>query len=582
VNPDAMLVSAMSRSIICVASLFPLHLADAQDFPSLNLPLFSEEVSYRQNVCDRHDSYYNGAFELRDALEGFELHPLITIGQYFHLDKNGAIDEEDPGLLVAILDELAKRGSFTWRNSFAVTEGPGENHTWTDLLAWGTESYDVSVDWYIKNVERLRIGTGFPEGFVDASFILVGFKEDESNNSDLWTWTLPFNRDLWIAIAITVVVSGILYEVVEVMGPATETKPREWHPGKGIFGALLIVMQHFHINPRTRGGKLLSLSLAFWSLIVVTTYTANLASFFVIQNAPSSQIQTVDDAINAEMSMCLWKDTASHEFLLENFPKGTYVPISGQFGIFEGLLDGTCGLVVATLDQWEQAEIDKTINKHCNLERIGRVINFQDAGFGVKADSGRLCTSFVEDVLNFHLVDMNTDGTMDLLKKKEKQKTSSINCEAIDASSGDGEVSTQLSLQVMAGPFVVHAIMTGLALVWTTVSVFVGRFKQKDPERKSEDHSKRVLVMNADDDEDSTSEEASSHLSMQALARGFRGLQKVQKEIAKKQHTIADEQSAHVASTTAQLAYITAVLKSMQEKEESQNPNHPSSQFFLN
>jgi hypothetical protein len=146
------------RSIIGTVSLFLLHPATAQEKPSLYIPEYNFNVTYRQNVCDRHQGYYNGSFELRDALEGFELHSLLTMTDYFRLDKNGAINENNPGLVPNILDELAKRGGFTWRNSFAVTNGPGDILTWTDLLAWATESYDVSADWWIHSIERIRMG----------------------------------------------------------------------------------------------------------------------------------------------------------------------------------------------------------------------------------------------------------------------------------------------------------------------------------------------------------------------------------------------------------------------------------------
>jgi hypothetical protein len=548
-----------------------LALADAQEKPSLYLPLFSDEGSYRQDVCHRHDSYYNGTFELRDALEGFAINSLIRPGEYFHLDDNGAIDKEDPGLVAHILDELAKRGSFTWRNSFAVTEGPGDNHTWTELLDWAIESYDVSVDWWVHSAERYKMGATFPEGFVDSSYILVGFKEDDdgesSKKADLWTWTSPFDRSLWIAILVTVIVSGILYEVVEHIEPIRgETKKRKWHPGKGMFGTSLIVLQHFHVNPRTRAGKVLSLSLAFWSLVVVATYTANLASFFVIQNTPSTQIQSIDDAINAGISMCVQESTPAQAFGEKNYPKGIYVPKS-DFTDFDGLLNGECGLVLTYVNAWEDNKIDKTVNAECDLEWIGRVISFKEAGFVLKGDSGRLCTNLVQDVLNLHLLEMKIDGTMELLKKKFQQKTQDIDCEAINAAAGADEASSnQLSLQEMAGPFLVHLIATGLGLVLATVSVFVRRFKQTDLEPDGDDHSDTsVLPMKKVDGEDSTSEEEEiSDLSMQALATGLRAVQNRQDEIAR--------------DLTAQLSVVTAVLKSIQEKEASQYPKPPSNQ----
>jgi hypothetical protein len=600
--------------ILFVASFLLLVLADAQEKPSLDIPQYTFNVTYRQNVCDRHDDYYIGLFELRDALQGFEINSLIRVGEYFHLDDNGAIDEENPGLQANILDELAKRGGFTWRNSFAVTDGPGDNHTWTELLDWAMESYDVSVDWWVHSAERYKIGVAFPDGFVDSSYILVGFKEDDDESSKkaaFWSWLEPFDVGLWIAIAVTVVVSGALYEVVEYIEPLRgETKKRKWHPGKGLFGTTLIVLQHFHVKPRTRAGKVLSVSLAFWSLIVLATYTANLASFFVIQNTPSVEIESVDDAINAGISMCVSDGAATHLFAQANYPKGIYVPIPGVTEV-EGLLNGDCGLVLTYVNKWEQFKIDKTIHGKCNLEWVGRVINFKEAGFGLKADSGRLCTSLVENVLNLHLVEMNLDGTMELLKKKFQQKTQDIDCEAINAAAGaDDDSSHQLTLQEMAGPFLVHSIATGLALLLAAAFVFARHLKRKDLEPDG-DHDSDTSDSAINNVDDSTIHFENSRASMQAETTELRGIAKVQKEQATKQDEIAQKQ----AQTTerrgiakvqkeqatkqdemaqkqdeiaqkqdemmARLAYVAAVLKSMPEKESSPYPKPPSSKFAL-
>jgi hypothetical protein len=579
--------------MLFVASLLLLVLADAQEKPSLDIPQYTFNVTYRQNVCDRHEDYYNGLFELRDALQGLEISSLVQTGVYFQLDDNGAINEEDPGLVVDIMDELAKRGSFTWRNSFAVTDGPGVNHTWTELLGWAVESYDVSADWWVHSAERYKIGVTFPDGFVDSSYILVGFKEDDdggsSKKADFWTWLEPFDLDLWIAIFVTFIISGALYEVVEHIEPVRgETKKRKWHPGKGLFGTSLIVLQHFHVNPRTRAGKVLSLSLAFWSLVVLATYTANLASFFVIQNAPSSQIQSVDDAINAGISMCILDGSATHVFAQENYPKGIYVPQSDEF---DGLLNGDCGLAFTYVNAWESVKIDKTVNGDCDLQWVGRVISFNEAGFALKGDSGRLCTSLVQDVLNLHLVEMNIDGTMELLKQKFQQKTQDIDCEAIEAAAGAAADSGQLSFKEMAGPFLVHSIMTIMALIVAAVSVFFERIKQKYPELEDDDSAiknvdesdddefeRGLVLINVDESHKVIDTRANrrarrlSMLSQGTLPQGteLRGIRQAQKEQAAKQEEVI-----------AQLASITAVLKSIQGKELNRYPKPPSSEFAL-
>ena len=50
-----------------------------------------------------------------------------------------------PGFMVEILDEVAKRAGFTWRDSYSLFRDPEKlGKTWTDLVQWQVKSYDMS------------------------------------------------------------------------------------------------------------------------------------------------------------------------------------------------------------------------------------------------------------------------------------------------------------------------------------------------------------------------------------------------------------------------------------------------------
>ena len=160
--------------------VFLLHTQSsyAQEKPSLFLTPFDYTTSYLQNVCDRHQSYYNATLELKDALRGFELHALVRVGDFARLDENGALSVDNPGLSSLILDELASRAGFTWRDSFAITSGPDENHTWAELLEWSTDVYDLSAEYFTHTIDRYRRGIAFPEGLDNGYLIMVGLQPD--------------------------------------------------------------------------------------------------------------------------------------------------------------------------------------------------------------------------------------------------------------------------------------------------------------------------------------------------------------------------------------------------------------------
>ena len=97
---------------------------------------------------------------MEDALEGLELPTVNVISQYFRLnEETGALDGDYPGLTSVLLDELARRAEFTWRDSYAVTSEPNieRRRNWTELLQWTAETYDVSLDWWAHSISRMHV-----------------------------------------------------------------------------------------------------------------------------------------------------------------------------------------------------------------------------------------------------------------------------------------------------------------------------------------------------------------------------------------------------------------------------------------
>ena len=97
-------------------------------------------------------------------------------------------------IIVEIMDELAERAGFQWRNSFAVINDEIGNNTFTDLLEWTTSTYDISLDWWTFDIRRMALGVTFPEGWYDSTIIMVG-KESSRKAFEVWAWTEPFSLD---------------------------------------------------------------------------------------------------------------------------------------------------------------------------------------------------------------------------------------------------------------------------------------------------------------------------------------------------------------------------------------------------
>lgn len=212
----------------------------AQEAPSLFLEMFDYSTSFRQSVCERQAQLDNETIRLRDALQGLELNTWLYKDNHYvnFLDDNNVLDPDDPGLIVVLLDELAIRGGFTWRNSFGVVDNvtlpegkvcccieaavksdnlPLSNilllQTFTDVAVWSTWAFDVSAVYWAKSLQRMDRGVSYPEGWYNGDVIMIGVKKDAtgSSNLDLWSFLEPFTTGVWIMILVTILVSALVY-----------------------------------------------------------------------------------------------------------------------------------------------------------------------------------------------------------------------------------------------------------------------------------------------------------------------------------------------------------------------------------
>lgn len=229
----------MSHSLLLL--LLQLHLpiqatATAQkggERPTIFAPKFDYSQTYRTNVCDRQRLVWNNTVQLPNALEGLALTVVLTDyrvadeDKYFTLDQDGGIPTGDPGLFAVVLDEVAARAGFTWRQSFGVagarnstTDG---DRSWTDILHWGVQTFDISVEKWGRSLARQEMGIEFPTGWWDSSVILVESVPPGQATKrvvNLWSFLDPFDTNVWLAIVAAIVCTGLLHWMLENLDPA--------------------------------------------------------------------------------------------------------------------------------------------------------------------------------------------------------------------------------------------------------------------------------------------------------------------------------------------------------------------------
>ena len=453
-----------------LALTLPSLLVVSQELPnpSFAVQQFDDTANFRQSFCDEYELVNKGALLLPLALNNTAIRPVLVVGEYFHLDEEtGAINAEYPGLVAVLLDEFCSRAKCTWRDSYAVVDAPDKNHTWTDLLEWTTQSYDLSVDWWAASAERMALGIAFPESWYDADIIMVQKKPTDENNRpfNLWAWLTPFDAGVWGLIIATIVFSGLVYSGLEILDHRADKRNLGTDIAETTFLAAVTFTSHFEFHPRTHAARLFTLSLSFWAMLMGAAYTANLASFLVAQNQLGLILLDVQDAVKTNQPICTYASTQADVAVSQAFPRANYARKDTMEDVFKSVSNGECIVGITTLSAWDHFSRIKKVNEDCQLEWVGRTFEQVPAGFATVADSGTMCTSLLRDVINYHFLAMKTDGFMQAAWETYLQQTTDWNCIAAGLEEEETEKNGTLTLQNMGGIFAFHLMLTGAALV---------------------------------------------------------------------------------------------------------------------
>jgi hypothetical protein len=457
--------------------LLSLGLAGGQA-PSLFNPPIGSNVTFRTNVCNNFLDYASGTADIRDALTGLEL----TVGVvdqlndvYIRFNNDGTINEADPGIFVVVLDELASRGSFTWRNSYARILPPthhglnaetGKNYTWTDVLFNAVKHFDFSFAEWVHNQERRELGISFPVGWYDSSTILVQSNVEDKVTFDVTAFLRPFSNEVWGMIVAVFVVSGILYWMID--------KISNWGTDNEVnsvlydmfLATMTFTQHHMYWDPSGHGKRIFAFSASFWSLVLASAYTANLASFLVSQGQPDEIATTLAEVEALGIPLCVRANAAVESSLNARYPNLNLVRDADFEVIYSKLAKGECGLLATRPFDFDQFRNNFTLNPECSLQWVGRPDLINKGGPATLVDTKNYCTSLITHVLEIHMNEMIDNGFIDQAWQAHLRNQSDHQC-------GDGgqeetkDVEGQYSLTVkeVGGIFVFHGALGLLAII---------------------------------------------------------------------------------------------------------------------
>lgn len=339
-----------------------------------------------------------------------------------------------------VLKEVATRGGFTFTTLDTEPLSIGEKNTdgLKKLMADENNTHsDVFGSYWTDTSSRRQIGALFSAHFIDTTRVIVTFQDsviEQEFVDRIFTFLKPFRAEMWVAIAVGCIISGIATHWLELSTMAGQGKRyrKALKDAKGVRWKTFIPylfrsFGHFAnsghtLYAHTVAGKLHNVVWAFLVLIILAAYLANLASFLAVQDKLAPTYQNINAILLAKATLCVDPlDDIANEYLtsypnLKRYPLNpSWMPENGKKR-YEGLLQlmrgGTCVAMVVRENQFAALEMD---DKNCDLRKRDPLSPPIGGGFAFPPDK---CGPLMLAVFDSILVGMQANGTIDAYWKQ--------------------------------------------------------------------------------------------------------------------------------------------------------------------
>ncbi|XP_078377925.1 glutamate receptor ionotropic, kainate 3-like [Oculina patagonica] len=260
----------------------------------------------------------------RGSLQGKKLRAVIAEDAPFIMKKkdvDGHFLYE--GYCIDLLNELARNLKFSYEiypSPDGLYGAKTENGTWDGIIGeLISKRAEIGLSGLTITERRERV--------VDFSVPYMYYTEDilmrktfSSRPIDLLQFMNPFHNNVWIATLASLVVISVAVFVLNYLSPYGykdnhgKGTSEEFNLFNSVWFALASMLQQGTDNtPKSLSGRILTGSYWFCVLILVSTYTANLAAFLTVKNA-ETPIRNLEDLVDSSYQIAVLESSSSYEF----------------------------------------------------------------------------------------------------------------------------------------------------------------------------------------------------------------------------------------------------------------------------
>ena len=370
-------------------------------------------------------------------------------------DNSGSTQTTLSGYVPDLIDLLVDRLDFNPE----IIIVPG-NHTYNSLVDGVVNGiYDIVIADVTVTASRTE-RVSFSNSIFDNSLRVIIRKRTITKTS-LTAFLSPLSVQLWMVLLLVMIFAGLLICVFE-------RQHNEMLQNRTIFGSLAMSIYYSFGNivgygagfdVKTSAGRLVTVALYALSIVIVATYTANLASNLTIMKS-ADIVSGIDDIKNGKVLLSrvgIMPNSSIEAYYLREISGSikNYYPLKEADDIFRKLLSEDIDAAIMDSGILEYA----TSNTYCNLTLVG--VGVDESVFGIVMPKNWLYARNFD----YTILSLRESGELDTLKSKWFRGTMCSNSDS-DA------IVTATSIDSISGLFMIFGIILFIAII---VYIWEGR-----------------------------------------------------------------------------------------------------------
>ncbi|KFM59945.1 Glutamate receptor, ionotropic kainate 2, partial [Stegodyphus mimosarum] len=393
-------------------------------------------------------------------------------------------NERYEGFCVDLIHSICLRLKCKYEYRIVADDNYGnrqENGTWDGMIGEVmNQEVDLAIADLTITVDRETV-VDFTMPFMNLGISIL-FRKPTKNSPQLFSFLAPFSFEVWVYMATAYLGVSLLLFVLARFTPYEWVNPHPCNPKteylENTFSLLnsfwftigSLMQQGSDIAPRATSTRTVAALWWFFTLIMISSYTASLAAFLTSERMKSPIESAEDLARSADISYGCVKEGSTRQFFekstLQPYKKMWSVMQSAQPSVFtnnndEGIERVKKGNYAFLM---ESTTIEYHIAKDCELTQIGGLLDSK--GYGIAMPIG----SPYRTHISTEILKLQEEGVLHELKERWWKKECKDDVKKPSSAN-------ELGLPSVGGVFVVLLAGLGMAAI-IAVFEFIWRTKK--------------------------------------------------------------------------------------------------------